>query len=94
MSNISSKNIGSNDPMCHINGVGFDEPKDALIKYYNAFGAILQGWSGNIPNVSPEYIEVYNSFSVLRHSLDKNSPPPEKFTKETAENLIKTIGIL
>ncbi|MDY7073405.1 hypothetical protein PshuTeo2_35340 [Pseudomonas hunanensis] len=69
------------------------EPKDAIIRYYEAFGDILASWASSSPSVTPAQIEMCNAFSVLRSALDRNETPPEKHNSETAFNLIKTIGL-
>jgi len=77
----------------YISGIGLMEPKIAIIKYYEAFEAILDKWSDNGVVVSGAHIEMCNAFNVLRHALDPSSAPPEKLTREGAENLIKTNGL-
>lgn len=69
------------------------EPQVAMQRYYAAFAAILESWASKHASITPLQIEMCNAFSVLRHSLDKNEAPPEKYDSDSAIRLIKEIGL-
>ncbi|MSU96783.1 hypothetical protein EB795_23165 [Pseudomonas mandelii] len=76
-----------------LKGIGMLEPKEAINRYYDAFGDILKGWASQSASVTPIQIEMCNAFSALRYSLDSSEALPEKYDSDSAIRLIKDIGL-
>jgi hypothetical protein len=92
-SELISKQPGESNTHPALNGIGMLEPKVAIQRYYAAFAAILESWVSKPATITPLQIEMCNAFSALRHSLDSNEAPPEKYDSDAAIRLIKEIGI-
>lgn len=75
----------------NINGIGFMEPKEALEKYHRAFSEIVNTWKKHESNASDADIEMCNNYTILRYSLNINTPAPSKFDRREAELFMKGI---
>ncbi|WP_339535455.1 hypothetical protein [Pseudomonas hunanensis] len=85
---------GVEDPLRHIHGVGYDEPREALRKYERAFREVAKQWRNSVPKMTPRLLEACNSYNVLRYACDKELTVPDKLSSTLAENLILGIGFI
>jgi hypothetical protein len=83
---METNHLGEKDPLRHLHGVGFDEPKDALRKYTAVFKKLIEEWRGQpCPVVTPGTVEACRAFKALYYSIRNEPYTLEELTKESAK---------
>lgn len=82
------------DPLRHLHGVGFDEPREALQKYETAIHEVAEQCpEDSCPEVTPRILEAYRTYKALRRSVNKELSSPDQLTEKSAKNFIKGIKL-
>lgn len=86
--------LDENDPLRHLQGVGFDEPREALKKYETAVHEMAEQCpEKSYPEVTPRILEACRTYQALRRSVNKKSSLPDQLTEESAKKFIRGIKV-
>jgi len=86
--------LDETDPLRHLHGVGFDEPREALKKYETAVHEMAEQCpEDSDPEVTPRILEACRTYRALSGSVNKESSLPDQLAEQSAKKFIRGIKL-